>query len=171
MNEFVETLLDLRWPEPERSYDVVIIGGGGHGLSTAYHLAARHGITNVAVLERNYIGSGNSGRNTTIIRSNYGLPEAVRFYQHSVELYQGLDDETGCDIMHATKGQLWLAHSVTAARTEQTRALLNSACGAHTAYVEPDEIAVDLPADRPDRRRPLPGAGRVVPRRCRDRAT
>ena len=142
VNEFVETLArpPLGAPEPKRSYDVVIIGGGGHGLSTAYHLATRHGITNVAVLERDYIGSGNSGRNTTIIRANYGLPEAVRFYQHSLELYQQLEDETGCDVMHATKGQLWLAHSVTAARTEQARALLNTACGAHTTYVEPEEI-------------------------------
>ena len=144
MNEFVETLLDLTWPgapEPKRSYDVVIIGGGGHGLSTAYHLATRHGITDVAVLERGYIGSGNSGRNTTIIRANYGLPEAVRFYQHSLELYQQLEDETGADIMHSTKGQLWLAHSITAARTERSRALLNTACGAHTSYVGPEEIA------------------------------
>ena len=140
MNEFVETLVDLRWAEPKRSYDVVIIGGGGHGLSTAYHLATRHGITDVAVLERDYIGSGNSGRNTTIIRANYGLPEAVRFYQHSLELYQRLEDETGCDVMHATKGILWLAHSVTTARTEQGRALLNTACGARTRYVEPEEI-------------------------------
>jgi sarcosine oxidase, subunit beta len=140
VNEFVETLVDLRWAEPKRAYDVVIIGGGGHGLSTAYHLAAHHGITNVAVLERDYIGSGNSGRNTTIIRANYGLPEAVRFYQHSLELYQRLEDETGCDVMHATKGILWLAHSVTTARTEQARALLNTACGAHTRYVEPEEV-------------------------------
>ena len=145
MNEFVETLLDVRFAEPKRSYDVVIIGGGGHGLSTAYHLAARHGITNVAVLERGYIGSGNSGRNTTIIRANYGLPEAVRFYQHSLELYQRLEDETGCDVMHASKGILWLAHSITTARTEQGRALLNTACGAKTSYVEPEEIATICP--------------------------
>ena len=145
MNEFVETLLDVRFAEPKRTYDVVIIGGGGHGLSTAYHLAARHGITNVAVLERGYIGSGNSGRNTTIIRANYGLPEAVRFYQHSLELYQRLEDETGCDVMHASKGILWLAHSITTARTERGRALLNTACGAKTSYVEPEEIATICP--------------------------
>ena len=101
MNEFVESKVRLRWPEELRSsYDVVIVGGGGHGLATAYYLATRHGITNVAVLERGYIGSGNSGRNTTVIRANYGVPEAVRFYQHSLELYQRLEDETGRWIMH-----------------------------------------------------------------------
>ncbi len=147
MNEFVETLLDLPWQtgEPKKAYDVVIIGGGGHGLSTAYYLATRHGITNVCVLEANYIGSGNSGRNTTIIRSNYGIPESVRFYQRSIELYQGLEEETGCWIMHTTKGQIWLAHSVMTARTEQTRALMNAACGAQTDYIGPDEIKARCP--------------------------
>ena len=106
MNEFVETLLDLEWHAPKRSYDVVIIGAGGHGLATAYYLATRHGITNVGVLEADYIGSGNSGRNTTIIRANYGIPESVRFYQHSVDLYATLEDETGAKIMHSTKGLL-----------------------------------------------------------------
>ena len=94
----------------------MIIGGGGHGLATAYYLATRHGITNVAVIEANYIGSGNSGRNTTIIRANYGIPESIRFYQHSLELYRTLEDETGCWIMHSTKGLLWLAHTETAMR-------------------------------------------------------
>ena len=80
MNEFMEKKVKLTWHEPKSSYDVVIVGGGGHGLATAYYLATRHGITNVAVLERKYIGGGNSGRNTTVIRANYGIPEAVRFY-------------------------------------------------------------------------------------------
>ena len=114
MNEFVETLLDLPWQDPrdvKRAYDVIIIGGGGHGLATAYYLATRHGITNVAIVEKNYIGSGNTGRNTTIIRSNYGIPESNRFYQHSLEMYQGLEEETGCWIMHATKGIMWMAHT------------------------------------------------------------
>jgi sarcosine oxidase subunit beta len=142
MNEFVETLLDLPWQvgDPKPAYDVVIIGGGGHGLATAYYLATRHGITNVCVLDASFIGSGNSGRNTTIIRSNYGIPESVRFYQHSLEMYQQLEDETGCWIMHSTKGQIWMAHSVMTARTEQTRALMNEACGAKTDYIGPDEI-------------------------------
>ncbi len=145
MNEFVETLLDLTWHEPKSSYDVVIIGGGGHGLATAYYLATRHGITNVAVVESNYIGSGNSGRNTTIIRANYGIPESVRFYQRSLELYGTLEDETGCWIMHATKGLLWLAHTETAMRAERARCMLNTACGTETVMVTPTEAKTICP--------------------------
>ncbi len=141
MNEFVERAVDFRWPDRvKRAYDVVIIGGGGHGLATAYYLATRHGITNVAVLERGYIGSGNSGRNTTIIRANYGIPEAVRFYQHSVDLYAALEQETGRDLMHKTKGLLWIAHSEAGVRQERARAEVNTAFGSKTEYVGPAEI-------------------------------
>jgi sarcosine oxidase subunit beta len=139
MNEFVETLLDLTWHQPKKSYDVVIIGAGGHGLATAWNLAVKHGITNVAVLEASYIGSGNSGRNTTIIRANYGIPESVRFYQRSVELYRSLEDETGCSIIHSTKGLLWLAHTESGMRAERARALMNQACGAETVMITPEE--------------------------------
>jgi sarcosine oxidase subunit beta len=139
VNEFVETLLDLTWHQPKKAYDVVIIGAGGHGLATAWNLATRHGITNVAVLEANYIGSGNSGRNTTIIRANYGIPQSVRFYQRSLELYRSLEDETGCSIMHSTKGLLWLAHTESGMRAERARALMNQACGAETVMITPSE--------------------------------
>jgi sarcosine oxidase subunit beta len=139
VNEFVETLLDLTWHEPRKAYDVVIIGAGGHGLATAWNLATGHGITNVAVLEANYIGSGNSGRNTTIIRANYGIPQSVRFYQRSLELYRSLEDETGCSIMHSTKGLLWLAHTESGMRAERARALMNQACGAETVMITPSE--------------------------------
>ncbi len=140
MNEFVETLMQLTWHEPRSNYDVVIVGGGGHGLATAYYLATRHGITNVAVVEADYIGGGNSGRNTTIIRANYGIPESIRFYRHSQQLYETLEDETGCWIMHATKGIIWMAHTETGMRAERARAMLNNACGAPTELITPADI-------------------------------
>lgn len=145
MNEFQEARVRLKWGDPKPSYDVVIIGAGGHGLSTAYHLATRHGITDVAVLERSYIGGGNSGRNTTIIRANYGIPEAVRFYQHSLELYRRLEEETDRWIMHNEMGLLWLVHTEAGRRTEQARAAVNRAFGAETHFLEPDDIARMVP--------------------------
>ncbi len=140
MNEFVERLIGLHWAEPKPAYDVVIVGGGGHGLATAYYLATRHGINNVCVLERAYIGGGNSGRNTTVIRANYGIPEAVRFYQHSVDLYQGLEEETERSVMHRAKGLLWLAHSEMGVRAERARAEVNTAFGAKTEFVSAQEV-------------------------------
>lgn len=140
MNEFQEKKVSLKWHEPKKTYDVIIIGGGGHGLATAYYLASRHQITNVAVLERKYIGGGNSGRNTTVIRANYGIPEAVRFYQQSLDLYKTLEAETDRWIMHKQKGILWMAHSEAAVRTEKARAEVNRAFGAKTDFVTPQEI-------------------------------
>ena len=142
---YVATLPTLRWDEPKDAYDVVIVGGGGHGLSTAYYLASRHGITNVAVIEADYIASGNTGRNTTIIRANYGLPEAIRFYQHSLEMYQTLEDEVGAAILHQTKGIFWIAHTEMALRTERARALMNTAAGAKTVMVSPAELKESVP--------------------------
>jgi sarcosine oxidase, subunit beta len=137
MNEFVETILQLRWPSDiKRAYDVVIIGAGGHGLSTAYHLATNHGITNVAVIERDWIGSGNSGRNTTIIRSNYGVPESVAFYDRSLKLYEELEAHTGGWIMHSTKGIMWLAHTESGMRAERARCMLNQAMGVETVLID-----------------------------------
>jgi heterotetrameric sarcosine oxidase beta subunit len=100
-----------RKPQPKPSYDVIIIGGGGHGLSTAYYLAKEHGITNVAVLEKGYLGSGNVGRNTTIVRSNYLLPDSIRFYEHSMKLWENLSHDLNYNVMFSQRGILNLAHT------------------------------------------------------------
>jgi sarcosine oxidase subunit beta len=100
-----------RDPEPKRDYDVVIIGGGGHGLATAYYLAAEHGITNVAVLEKGYLGGGNVGRNTTIVRANYYLPGNSEFYSHSLRLWEGLEQELNYNAMMSQRGILNLYHN------------------------------------------------------------
>jgi sarcosine oxidase subunit beta len=145
VSEHVESLQPIVWHEPRDSYDVVIVGGGGHGLATAYYLATRHGITNVAVVEADYIASGNTGRNTTIIRANYAVPEAIRFYDHSMKLYQGLEAETGAAIFHRQKGHVWLAHSEMGMRTERGRCLMNQAMGVRTEMITPAEIKELIP--------------------------
>ncbi|MBX3597336.1 MAG: sarcosine oxidase subunit beta family protein [Rhizobiaceae bacterium] len=100
-----------RKPDPKPSYDVIIVGGGGHGLSTAYYLAKEHGITNVAVLEKGYLGSGNVGRNTTAVRSNYLLPQNIRFYEHSMKLWENLSHDLNYNVMFSQRGVLNLAHT------------------------------------------------------------
>jgi len=100
-----------RSPEPKPSYDIVLVGGGGHGLATAYYLAKNHGITNVAVLERGWLGGGNTGRNTTIVRSNYLYPESARLYDFALKLYERLSRELNFNVMLSQRGLIDLAHS------------------------------------------------------------
>ncbi|WP_265518046.1 sarcosine oxidase subunit beta family protein [Nitratireductor luteus] len=100
-----------RKASPKPAYDVIVVGGGGHGLATAYYLAAEHGIRKVAVLEKGWLGSGNIGRNTTIVRSNYLLPESIRFYDHSVKLWENLSHQLNYNVMFSQRGVLNLAHS------------------------------------------------------------
>ena len=100
-----------RDPAPNAEYDVIIIGGGGHGLATAHYLASVHGITNVAVLEKGYLGGGNVGRNTTIVRANYGLPGNSEFYSHSLKLWEGLEEDLNYNVMHSQRGIINLMNS------------------------------------------------------------
>jgi sarcosine oxidase subunit beta len=102
-----------REPDPKPFYDVIIVGGGGHGLATAYYLAKNHGVTNVAVVEKGYLGSGNVGRNTTIIRSNYLLDGNIPFYEHSMKLWEGLEQDLNYNAMVSQRGVLNLYHSDT----------------------------------------------------------
>ncbi len=100
-----------RDPAPKGDYDAIIIGGGGHGLATAYYLAKNHGLTNIAVLEKGYLGSGNIGRNTTIVRANYFLPGNSEFYSHSLKLWEKLEGELNYNVMHSQRGHIILFHS------------------------------------------------------------
>jgi sarcosine oxidase subunit beta len=141
-------------------YDVVIIGGGAHGLACAYYLAKHHNITDVAVLEKRYIGHGGSGRNTTIIRSNYLTPEGVRFYDQSVKLYQDMSADLDFNVMFSQRGHLTLAHTDASLRTMRRRAQVNQIEGVNSRVVYPDELRrlcpqLDL-TDRP--RYPVLGA-------------
>jgi sarcosine oxidase subunit beta len=121
-------------------YDVVIVGGGAHGLACAYYLAKHHGIRDVAVLEKRYIGSGGSGRNTTIIRSNYLTPEGVRFYDESVALYEQMSAEFDFNVMFSQRGHLTLAHTDGAVRTMRRRAEVNQLQGVDSRLIRPEEI-------------------------------
>jgi sarcosine oxidase, subunit beta len=126
--------------ELKDSYDVVIIGGGSHGLATAYYLAREHGITDVAILEKSYIGSGAAGRNTTILRSNYKTPEGARFYDASVKLYEGLSGELDFNLLFSQCGHLTLAHSDRAMFVMANRAEVNRLYGIDSSLIYPDEI-------------------------------
>lgn len=142
------------------SYDVVIIGGGVHGLATAYYLARNHGITDVAVLDKGYLGGGGSGRNTAILRSNYLTPEGVRFYDRSLELYTGLAADLNFNVMFSRRGHLTLAHTDASIRTMRWRAEVNKASGVDSEVIDADEVKrlvprLDVTADA---RYPILGA-------------
>src|SRR5262245_25826929 len=104
---------ELAWrsPEPKPEYEVVIVGGGGHGLATAYYLAKEHGVRSVAVLEKGWLGGGNTGRNTTVVRSNYLWDESAAIYEHSLKLWEGLSQELNFNVMFSQRGLLGLAHN------------------------------------------------------------
>jgi sarcosine oxidase subunit beta len=132
-------------PRLKPAYDVVIIGGGGHGLAAAYYLAREHGVTNVCVLEKGYIGGGNTGRNTTIIRSNYLTPEGVQFYDESVRLWQDLSADFDLNLFYANRGHFTLAHTDASLRTMRWRAEVNKHHGVDSEVVGPEAVQKAAP--------------------------
>ncbi len=137
----------LAWPKHDlgTTYDVVIIGGGVHGLATAYYLAKNHGIRNVAVLDKGYLGSGGSGRNTAILRSNYLTPEGIRFYDRSIRLYEGLAADLNFNVMFSQRGHLTLAHNDASLRTMRWRAEVNKIQGVDSDVIDPTAIKKLVP--------------------------
>ncbi len=134
--------------QPDRlqsNYDAVIIGGGGHGLAAAYYLARDHGMTKVAVLEQGYIGGGNTGRNTTIIRSNYLTAEGVKFYDESVRLWQDLSTDFDLNLFYSTRGHFTLAHTDAAVRTMRQRAEVNKHYGVDSELVDAAAVQAACP--------------------------
>ncbi|KAE8764166.1 sarcosine oxidase subunit beta family protein [Georgenia thermotolerans] len=133
---------DFLWdnPEPKSSYDVVIVGAGGHGLATAYYLAKNHGITNVAVLERGWLAGGNMARNTTIIRSNYLWDESAAIYEHALKLWEGLEDELDYDIFFSQRGVLNLAHTLQDVRESVRRVEANRLNGVDAEWLDPQQV-------------------------------
>ena len=136
-----------------RTYDVVIIGAGVHGLATAYYLGKEHGITNVAVLEKSYLGAGNSGRNTAILRANYRTPEGIPFFAASLELYEQLSQELGWNVLFSQCGHLTLAHTDSAVAGLRLRAEANNLFGVENRVIDREELHQLVPAldcsDRP----------------------
>jgi sarcosine oxidase, subunit beta len=149
-----------RFPTPKPAYDAVIIGGGGHGLATAYYLAKNHGMTNIAVIEKGWIGGGNSGRNTTIIRSNYLEDASAAIYEHSLKLWEGLGRELNYNIMMSHRGVMNLAHDEGEARVLRRRIEANRLNGVDAEWLDAKQVKDFCPPINisPDVRYPVLGA-------------
>jgi sarcosine oxidase, subunit beta len=151
-----------QWPDaaPKPAYDAIIVGGGGHGLGAAYYLAKKYGITNVAVLEKGWIGGGNTGRNTTIIRSNYLYDESAHLYDHAVKLWDGLSQELNYNTMYSKRGVMMLAHNVHDIQSFKRHIHANRLNGVDNEWLTPEEAKAYCPPLNisPDARYPVLGA-------------
>ncbi|MEM9574139.1 MAG: sarcosine oxidase subunit beta [Pseudomonadota bacterium] len=138
---------DQQWtnPEPKSEYDVIIVGAGGHGLATAYYLAKEHGITNVAVLEKGWLGGGNTGRNTTIIRSNYLFDESAGLYNHAVNLWEGLSQDLNYNVMFSQRGVMMMAHNVHDVQSAKRHVHANRLNGVDNEWLTPEQAKAFCP--------------------------
>jgi sarcosine oxidase subunit beta len=134
-----------RDPDPKSSYDAIVIGGGGHGLATAYYLAKNHGMTNIAILEKGWLAGGNMARNTTIIRSNYLWDESAAIYEHALKLWEELPEELDYDFLFSQRGVLNLAHSLQDVRDSVRRVEANRLNGVDAEFLTPEEVAKVCP--------------------------
>jgi heterotetrameric sarcosine oxidase beta subunit len=147
-------------PEPRSEYDVIIVGAGGHGLATAYYLATVHGITNVAVLEKGWLGGGNTGRNTTIIRSNYLYDESAGIYDHALKLWDGLSQELNYNVMYSARGVMMLAHNVHDVQVLKRHVHANRLNGIDNEWLTPSRRRRSARRSTPPGTRATPSSGR-----------
>ncbi|MGH7050144.1 MAG: sarcosine oxidase subunit beta family protein [Acetobacteraceae bacterium] len=154
-----------RSPEPKAEYEAVIIGGGGHGLGTAYHLARDHGMRNIAVLEKGWLGGGNTGRNTTIIRSNYLFDESAALYDHALKRWEGLAQELNYNVMFSQRGVMMLAHNLHDVRVFKRHVHANRVNGVDNEWLTPDEAKAFCPPLNIAREMRYPVLGAALQRR------
>src|ERR1700740_3163899 len=154
-----------RKAEPKASYDAVIVGGGGHGLGAAYYLAKEHGLTNIAVVEKGWIGGGNTGRNTTIIRSNYLFDESARLYDHAVKLLRDLSQFLNYNVMYSPRGVMMLAHSVHDVQVLKRHVHANRCNGVDNEWLTPEEAQAFCPPLNIDASLRYPVLGATLQRR------
>ena len=159
-----------RNPEPKAAYDVVIVGAGGHGLATAYYLAREHGLANVAVLEKGWLGGGNTGRNTTIIRSNYLWEESAALYEHALKLWEGLSQALNYNVMYSPRGVLMLAHNTHDVQVGKRHVHANRLAGVDNEWLTPGRGQGLLPDPQHRPRRPLSDRRRCASAARRRRA-
>jgi sarcosine oxidase, subunit beta len=134
-----------RSPEPRTGYDAIIVGGGGHGLATAYYLAKEHGVRNIAVIEKGWLGGGNTGRNTTIIRSNYLYDESAALYEHAVKLWEGLSTDLNYNVMYSARGVMMLAHNTHDVQSFKRHIYANRLNGVDNEWLSAEEAKVFCP--------------------------
>ena len=147
-----------RAPEPKREYDAVVVGGGGHGLATAYYLAKEHGLRHIAVVERGWLGGGNTARNTTIVRSNYLWDEATHLYEKSMKLWEGLSQDLNYNVMFSQRGVMNLGHTLQDMRDIERRVTANRLNGVDAEVLSPQQIQAMLPFINLNTRYPVLGA-------------